>query len=158
MPLFYHVDGSLTAFWQSDCQKYTRLSDRSSVLVQDATKTLLLILACFEILISATANRRFLALRFLDKFAPPLKGICWCVHIPSIIIHIHRQVNPSFFALILLSIFLTFSRLFGSRIETGTGFKPIFLNTAVFSLRILGETASVFVSMTYSVFTDKSGL
>ena len=79
MPLFYHVDGSLTAFWQSDCQKYTRLSDRSSVLVQDATKTLLLILACFEILISATANGRLFALRLGGNLAPPLKGIYWCL-------------------------------------------------------------------------------
>ena len=87
MPLFYHVDGSLTAFWQSDCQKYTRLSDWGSVLIQDTTQALLLILACFEILISATANRRFLALRLGGNLAPPLKGICWRVHTPNIIIH-----------------------------------------------------------------------
>jgi len=77
MSLFYHVYGSLTAFWQSDCQKYTRLSGRSAVLVQDATKTLLLIFAGLEILISTGADRRLFTLRLGGNLAPPLKGVCW---------------------------------------------------------------------------------
>ncbi|OGG60070.1 hypothetical protein A3C86_03275 [Candidatus Kaiserbacteria bacterium RIFCSPHIGHO2_02_FULL_49_16] len=91
------MEGSQTA---RNCQKYTRLSGRSAVLVQDTTKTLLLIFAGLEILISATANRRLFALRFGDKFTTPLKGFYWCIHIYAIIIHLNPVVKPRPYMLI----------------------------------------------------------